>query len=338
MSLSRRFVVSLLLLALVVSVGTVGYRLLLHAPWLDGLYMTVITLSTVGYGEVVPGLAGSVKGRIFTMGLILVGMGLLLYVLSSTTAFFVEGELTNLIRRRKMEKAIARLRDHLIVCGVGSTGQHVVEELLAIKENFVAIDASQAHLDRLLAHREFLYIHGDATSDEVMIKAGIERARGVLAVLSNDKDNLFVTITARQLNPSVRIVSRGSEHGIRERLVRAGANAVVFPNHIGGLRIAAEMVRPRVVGFLDGMLRPGGETWRIEEVAVAAGSPVVGQTLGSLRIGERLGLPILALVEGEDRHTRYYPSPDMVIHAGASLVVLAEKDHIERLRQLVARG
>jgi voltage-gated potassium channel len=338
MELSRRLLVALALLAIILLVGTVGYKFLVGGTWLDGLYMTVITLSTVGYGEVVPGLEESPGGRIFTIGLIFFGAGLLLYVISTTTAFFVEGKLTDILRRRKMEREIEKLSDHTIVCGAGTTGIHVIEELTKVGEAFVVIESDPERLKKVLPQTTFLYCQGDATSDEVLLKAGIERARGLVTVLSNDKDNLFVTITARQLNPGARIVARGVEPSIRQRIRQAGADAVVFPNQIGGLRLVSELIRPHVVGFLDRMLRPGREAWRIEEVAVAEGSPSVGKTLGSLEIEKRVGLPVLALTEDEGRKVTYYPTHDTVLPSEARLVVLAERTQVDKLRHLLESG
>jgi len=339
MGLSYRFRIAVALMIAVLAVGTLGYQILLGASFLDALYMTVITLSTVGFGETAPGLTDSTAGRVFTMVLIMLGMGILLYFVSATTAFFVEGELTNLLRRRKMDQQIARLENHIILCGVGNTGMHAAEELSAVQADFVVVESEQSHLDRALARTKFLYLVGDATEEATLTRAGIERARGVLVVLSNDKDNLFVTFTARSLNARARIVSRGVDPNIRQRMRRAGADSVVVPNHIGGLRMTSEMVRPHVVSFLDRMLRPGAQaTWRFEEISIEASAACVGRTLGSLDIPGRVGLPVLALSAGDGKTVTYYPPTETVLQADQCLVVLAEHDQIERLRQVIANG
>jgi len=339
MLIPRRFWVALAVLVAILVAGTLGYRLLVGGSWFEGLYMTVITLSTTGFGEVVPGLSQSVPGRIFTMVMIIFGMGLLLWVVGNTTAFLVEGQLSTLLRRRKMEKRIAAMRDHVIVCGVGTTGIEVINELVAVNVPFVAIDSEQEHVDKALQRGEFTYIVGDATSEDSLVNAGIARARGVVTVLPEDKDNLVVTFMARQLNPNARIVSRGFNTAMRDRLLRAGASGVVFPNRIGGLRLVSELVRPHVVSFLDRMLRPGQEEiWRIEEVEITSSSAAAGKTLGSLRLTERAGLPILALTKAEGAEVAYYPSPDTVLTPSSRLVVMGNRSHMETLREIVRNG
>lgn len=338
MSITKRLAIGLGLVVGVILAGTVGYRLIVGGSWFDCFYMTMITLSTTGYGETLPGLSESPAGRAFTVVLLVVGMGLVVYVISLSTAFLVEGQLAHLWRKRKMERAIDHMKDHVIVCGVGTTGVEIVAELHEVGIPFVAIEGDVGHIEKAKARCDFNYIAGDATLENVLREAGIERARGLITVLPNDKDNLYVTFLARQLNPGLRIVARGIEPAGRERLLRAGASSVVFPNHIGGLRMASELLRPHVVGFLDRMLRPGDETWRIEEVEVTASSPVVGRKLGELDVEGRVGLPILALVAEDSRDIVYYPTKDTVLHEGSRLVVMAEHAHLEALRRLVDAG
>ena len=331
--LALGFIVALLV------AGTLGYQLFVGGTWFEGLYMTVITLSSTGFAEVVPGLSQSIPGRLFTMVLIIVGMGLVLWLVSNTTAFLVEGELSTLFRRRKMEKLIAAMKDHVIVCGAGTTGIEVLNELVAVGVPCVAIDNKPEHIDKALRRISFAYIEGDATSEEALVKAGIAKARGVVTALREDKDNLVVTFMARQLNPNTRIVSRGFNAAMRDRLIYAGASAVVFPNRIGGLRLVSELVRPHVVGFLDRMLRPGqDEVWRIEEVEIASDSAAAGKTLASLGVAERVGLPILALTKDDGAVIEYYPSGDTVITPSSRLVVLASRPHLEALRKIVRSG
>jgi voltage-gated potassium channel len=339
MSLVRRISFVVILAATLLALGTVGYGLLLGADWFESLYMTVLTLTTTGYGEIIPGLDRSVPGRAFSIVMMLFGTGLLLWVISSTTAFLVEGELSTLMRRRKMQKAIDKMRDHVIVCGVGTTGVEVVEELVSIRIPCVVIEERQEQIDAALERLQFACVRGDATSEQMLLAAGIERSRGIVTVLPEDKDNLVVTFMARQLNPNVRIVSRGLRHGMRERLVRAGASAVVFPNQIGGLRLVSELVRPAVVSFLDRMLRPGREeVWRFEEVEIGRESAASGKTLGSMRLTERVGLPILAFSEGGAGEVIYYPPPETVLIPDSRLVVLGQPPQVEKLRRIVRQG
>lgn len=339
MSLTRRLVAALILLAVLLSAGTVGYRILEGATWFNSLYMTVITISTVGFGEVVPGLEKDPAGRAFTMVLILVGMGLLLWVVSTLTAFFVEGELSVLLRRRRMQKTIDAIRDHVIVCGAGAIGIEVIRELAATGTPCIVLDESGEQIERAGHEVEFTHLQGDATSEESLVRAGIQRARGVVTVLHEDKDNLVVTFIARQLRPDLRIVAKASHATMRDRLLRAGANAVVFPNHIGGLRMVSEMIRPHVVSFLDTMLRPGQEgTWRFEEVEVTGSCMASGKTLEAMNLTGHCGLPILAMTEGDGREITYYPGPETVLKPNTRLVVMGRSEQVEKLRRLVQMG
>ena len=339
MLIPRRLWIALGALAAILATGTLGYHFLVGGTWFQGLYMTVITLSTTGFGEIVPGLSDSVPGRILTMVMIVIGMGLVVWVVGSTTAFLVEGELSTLFGRRKMEKRIAAMKDHVIVCGAGTIGSEVINELVAVGVPCVAVDSNQAHIEKALHLVAFPYVVGDATSEEALVKAGIRSARGVVTVLHEDKDNLVVTFMSRQLNPKARIVSRGYDTAMRDRLIYAGASAVVFPNRIGGLRLASELVRPHVVGFLDRMMRPGqDEIWRIEEIEVTSGSAAAGRTLASLRLAERVGLPILALTQEDGAVVAYYPGGDTLMKPANRLVVMGSRTHLEALREIVRNG
>jgi len=339
MIIPRRLWLALGALLTILVVGTVGYRLLVGGTWFEGLYMTVITLSTTGFDEVVPGLSDSIPGRIFTMVMILFGTGLLLWVVGSTTAFLVEGQFSTLFRRRKMEKLIAAMNDHVIVCGAGTTGIEVINEFVAVGVPCVAIESDPGHIEKGLHRVSFPFIEGDATEEEILVKAGIGRARGVVTVLPEDKDNLVVTFMARQLNPNARIVTRGTSTAMRDRLLNAGASGVVFPNRIGGLRLASEMIRPHVVGFLDRMLRPGrDEIWRIEEIEITGDSAAAGRTLGSLRLAERIGPPILALTSEDGTIVAYFPGDDTVMTPRSRLVFMGSRSHLETLREIVRNG
>ena len=264
-------------MAFVVLAGASGYQFLGEGRWSwgDCFYMTIITLSTVGYGETLPGMHTVDYVRAWTVLLILSGTGILLYWVSSFTAIIVEGDLRGLLRSRRVQKAIDSLRDHVIVCGAGTTGVHAIRELVESGTSFVVIDHDEHRLEELNEEvsGDLLYLVGDAAGDPILLKAGIERAKGVMVMLHEDRDNLFCTLSARALNANVRIISKAVEHSAQPKLIRAGADRVVSPNFIGGLRLASEMVRPSVVEFLDAMLR-GDEKLRIEELTIAEGTRV----------------------------------------------------------------
>lgn len=326
----------------VVIVGAVGFHAIGEGrwSWLDCAYFTVITLSTVGFGETLEGFNASPLARGWTVGLIVLGSGTLLYFISTLTAFIVEGDLGGALRRNRMKQALLRLTGHTIVCGAGTTGIHVIEELIHSKLAFCVVDSDEQRLlelaDRFGADT-FLYVVGDATDDEVLQSAGIERASGVIAALHEDKDNLFVTITVSALNPKVRIVAKAVEVSARAKLMRAGARAVVSPTQIGGMRLASEAIRPTVVEFLDLMLRDPKKNLRIEEVTIPGTSTLVGAPLKDTNIRGATRAMVLA-IRTEGGVYEYNPEPSYVITPGATLIVLAETAEMKKLRDGVTSG
>jgi voltage-gated potassium channel len=338
----RRLWIGFVLVVLVISIGTVGFHILGDMngqdwSWLDCVYMTVITVSTVGYGEILP-IQHMPEARVFTICIILFGMGMLVYFASAVVALVVEFDVRGVIQRRKRLKAIQELKDHIIVCGVGTTGIHVIEELHATKMPFVVVEADPERIEHVQSHLggDFLYVVGDATEDDVLLEAGIARARGVVSALSNDKDNLFVTITARQLNPKTRIVSRARETSSTNKLRRAGADSVVSPNFIGGMRMASEMLRPEVVQFLDLMLRDKDKTLRIEEAIVPELSMVDGKRLVETQIRKITELLVVA-VRNPDGKYKYNPGPEFVLRGGATMIVLGEMSDVVKLRKYLSQ-
>ena len=257
---------------LVLGVGTAAYKHIggEQATLLDSLYMVVITIATIGYGEIID-LSHSPGGRIFTMFLSFAGIGIMTYIMMSLTAFVVEGELNEAFRRRKMEKRIEKLRDHYIVCGADGVGTHVARELAATQRPYIVVDVDREKIERLHGGEDGpAFVVGDATDNETLEKAGIERAHGLFAVTGDDNQNMVISLSARQLNPKIRVVARCEEVRNSEKMQRAGADSAVSPTRIGGLRMASEMLRPAVVNFLDVMLRREDLALRIEELAVPA--------------------------------------------------------------------
>lgn len=317
-------------------VGVAGYVLLGGDHWtiLDAVYMTVITLSTVGYGET-HSLTGNPKAQIFTLILIVVGSGILVYATSSVTAFLVEGELERMLRRRRLSREISEMSDHFILCGAGSTGIHIAEEFHKTHKSFVIVDTDEDRLTRLCEDREVPHVLGDATDEDVLELAGIERASGIILALSSDKDNLFLTVTARQLRPDIRIVARAIEPKVRGKLLRAGADAVVNPSAIGGLRMASEMIRPHVVGFLDRMLRDHRATHRFEELVIQKDSSLAGATLADSGIRQKTGTLVVAYRHPGRDEFHYSPGADLVLEPGGAIVVVGSASEVARLRDLV---
>jgi voltage-gated potassium channel len=332
-------------LAIVFAVGTFGYYGLGWSAgrnWAlgDCAYMTVVTLTTVGYAEILD-VAHVPGGRLFTCVVIFAGLGTAVYFASALTTFLVEGEFQHLRTRRRMKKQIEGLKDHIIVCGAGAHGAAVVEELLATRWPVVIVEREPErieHMRELAGVPDVLAIVGDATEDEVLVEAGIARARGLITSLPEDRDNLFVVVTARQLAPQLKIVAKADKPKSADKLRKAGADSVVTPAYIGGVRMVSEMIRPQVVAFLDLMLRDRDKNLRIEEVDLPAGSKLVGKPLAEARIREKANLLVLAVREPQSGRFLYNPSPTLALQEGMSLIVLGETDSVLTLRRAAERG
>lgn len=327
------------LLALTFLTGVAGYMILGGSHWsvLDAVYMTAITLTTVGYEEA-HDISNNPAARVFTVFLVITGYGVVIYVSSTITAYLVEGELGEYLRRRKMIKAIQALKDHYIVCGGGETGLVVVHELLSTGNPFVLIESDPARVAKLIEHYEgdFKVLQGDATDDEVLQEAGIERARGMMIVLESDKDILFATLTARQLSRNLRIVAKAVDQRSRDKLMKAGADAVVSSNFIGGMRIASEMLRPKVVNFLDEMLRDSQTAARFEQVEIRTGSAIAGKSIREAALFDKCGVLVIAYREREADRFLYNPPADTVLAPDSVVVILASKETVPRVRALAS--
>ncbi|MBL6722649.1 MAG: potassium channel protein [Candidatus Margulisbacteria bacterium] len=328
------YAIGFLILTLIIA--TIGYKVLIgeDATYFDCFYMTIITLSTVGYGETVD-LTGNTPARVFTIVLILVGMSNLIFVLTAITSSLIDGQLNRYLRRKKMKKIISHLNDHLIVCGAGNTGHHIIQELYNTKKSFVVIEENKDVFEDLQnRYLDIICIHGDATKDEVLEEAGVEHAKAIAAVLPYDKDNLFLTITAKQLNPNVRIISKIMNLENKRKLIRAGASSIVPPQFIGALRLVSEMVRPKVVGFLDNMLRDK-KNLRIEEIKIPKNSWTIGKTLQQLDLRAKVGLQVLAFQDPVSQAYNYAPKSDDTIHEDMVLITLGEPDQIAQLEKFI---
>ena len=331
--LQRRRATVLVLLATIVVGGTAGYILIERWSLLDAMYMTIITIGSVGFMEVHD---LSPAGRIFTMCLIVVGLTAVGYAVSTVTAFIVEGELTDIIGRRRMERRIAELKNHIVVCGAGETAKHIARELVQTRTPFVIVEVDPDRVQALQRVGDVPYVIGDATESQTLQQARVGVARGLITGMPSDKDNLFVILTARELNPSIRIVTRVIAEEARTRMLKAGADSVVSNNLIGGLRMASEMLRPHVVSFLDAMLRHAGNV-RVQEIQVPAG-PAVGRSLAELRIQERIGVAVFSMRAAANGSYHFNPTPTTRVAEGDVLIACADADQLERFRELMARG
>jgi voltage-gated potassium channel len=340
MNLQRRLYLAAVMLLVVVSASVAGYRLLggPSVTFLQALYMAIITLAGVGYGEIVD-TSHNPELRIFNIFVVMVGVTLMVYVFSAVTAFLVEGELTNFFWRRKMQKRISNLTNHYIICGLGTTGRHAVEELHKTGTPYVVIESHEDNINKFREHagedyKEMLYVIGDATDEEILEQAGVDRAKGMIAGLAADKDNLVITVMVRQSNPAIRIVARCTDQKFSERMLKAGANSTVSPNRIGGLRLASELLRPHVVSFLDLMLKEQSRTLRIEDIEIGATSPWTGSALQALNMRSKYNLLVLAVKTAEGKESRFRPNPpdDFKLELGSVVVVMGDVNDIRRAR------
>jgi voltage-gated potassium channel len=333
-NLHRRLVQIIVLLVGVVTFGTGGYALIERWSVFDALYMTVITVASVGFGEIPREL--STAGRAFTMVLIVVGLGSMAYGLSTITAFLVEGDIANIWETQKMERQIASLRDHIIVCGGGQTGRYIARELLQTRTRFIVVEQNATQVETLKkAAPGLLTIVGDATDGDVLAAAKLATAAGLITCMPSDKDNLFTILTARDLNSSIRIVSRVIAEESRPKLLRAGADAIVSIPTIGALRLASEAIRPHVVSVLDAMLRET-ESVRVQEILV--GEAGAGHTLDDLRLNERAGITVFAVRRVATRTHHFNPRADTVLETGDVLIACADPDQLRIAQQLVSAG
>ncbi len=326
----KRAFLSLGLVFLVIISGTVGYSIIEGWTLFDSLYMTVITLSTIGYQEVRP---LSYTGRAFTIILVFVGVGAVAYGINNGIRIVFEGEIQKAFGRRKLEKRLKSIKDHFIVCGYGRMGRIICNELKAKGVPFVVVEKEPPELD---ADEETVFVYGDATKDEILRHAGIGKARGLISVLSTDAQNLYVVLSARELNPSLFIVARAGEEGSGQKLLRAGADRVVSPYHIGGLRIAQTVLKPAVVDFLEFATRSGNLELQMEEVPVDEGSLIAEKTIHEAGVGRELGVIVVA-IKRKDGDMKFNPVHNTLIKAGDTLIAIGETEKLKALEKL-AKG
>ncbi|MBM9615005.1 potassium channel protein [Desulfobulbus rhabdoformis] len=321
--MKKFLIITLIFVALLVG-GTVGYMYLENTGFWMGLYLTIITIFTVGYGDIVP---IHPAGRIFTVFLVITSVSFVMYVFSKITETMVEGNLQGLYKRRKMNKEIARLRDHYIVCGYGRIGKEICKILQEHGRPFLVIEMDEVELNAL-DEMHYIWIKGDASDDDVLLSAGIERAKGLVSVVASDADNLYITLTARGLNNDLYIMARSSGgRGVRTKLRRAGASKVISPYSIGARRMAHLIVRPTVTDFIDLTMRAGELDLIMEELRVTENSHMNGKNLIESEIRKRYDVIVVA-IKRLDGTMLFNPKPDSVIKAEDILIVLGASEHI----------
>jgi voltage-gated potassium channel len=318
--------------ALLLAGGTLGYVFIEGWSSFDALYMTVITLTTVGYLEVHP---LSSAGRAFTMLLALGGIFTMFYLAGDLIRGMVSGDVARLLGRQRMERTLATLKNHLIVCGFGRMGRFVCEQFAAAGLPFVLVEQQAALLEGFrIPHG--IPLHGDATSEEVLRRAGVERARALVTAAASDADNLYITMTARLLNDTLLIVARAEDEAAEKKLKRAGANRVVSPYAIGGQRVAQAVLRPAVMDFIELATKSEHLELQIEETEIAAGSSLTGQSLKDSAVRQDLGIIIVAIKKPGGRMI-FNPEPAIILEPGDLLITLGHRQQLDRLEKL-ARG
>lgn len=331
-----RFAATLAFFSALTVIGTVGYRIIEGWSLLDALYMTAITLTSVGYEEVHP---LSETGQSFTMLLLVGGITGIGIWFALITAFIVEIDLTDLLRRRRNERELLRMKDHVVICGAGRTGRQVIEELVAAGQPFAVIERDRSTIEELYELLpEALVIAGDATLDHNLEEARVGAARALVASLSADADNLFVCLSARQLNPELLIVARAHEEQAMDKMFRAGADRVVSPNVSSAVQMASFILRPSVMSLLDVMTHSGDLSLRLEQAEIPSSSPLAGRTLMDAAIPQRTGLIVIAVEKDADGERRFLFNPvaSTRLDAGDELIVLGEPEQVETLRRYVA--
>lgn len=331
-SAPHRIIGILFLLIGIFLAGTAGYILIERWSFFDALYMTVITLTTVGYGEVHP---LSYNGRVFTIFLLLSGFGILTYGITSGISFLLEGELGQIMRRKKMEKQIQQMKSHYIICAAGETGDYAVEEFIKTKQPIVLVSTDRRMIDRF-SRLQVPLIAANPAEDETLIEAGIREARGLVALLGEDKDNLFVVLSARGLNPGIKIVTQAIEESAVVKHKKAGADEVVLTGSIGGMRVASVMLRPTVVTFLDTMLRHSDGTLRVEEASITATSALRGKTIGQCDIADRTGVAVVAVKAASSGAFIHSSLKNYALGEGDAIIVIGTPEQILSLRSLIA--
>lgn len=333
-NLSTRYKVSLAfgLLMLPVCIGVFGYMLIENANFLDALFMTITTISTVGYGEVFP---LSTSGRVFTIFLIVGNLGIFAYSISLITRFLVEGDFFKQIRIIRMKDRIKKLENHVIVCGFGRNGQSACDMLKKHQVPYVILESKKELLEMYLNKEHFYYLNEDATKDESLLDAGIERARGLITTLPNDADNVFVTLTARGLNTKLTLISRASNGSSFTKLKRAGADNVIMPDRIGGAHMASLIVRPDVNEFVDILSGQAGADVQLEEFSYERlKKNLEGITIVDLNIRKLSGANVIGLKQGDGSYI-VNPNINMVLEKDMKLIILGNSAQMEILKTLI---
>jgi voltage-gated potassium channel len=327
----KHLVFSLLLTIFICIAGTAGYMLIEGWNLLDSIYMTVTTIATVGYGEV---HEVSRNGRIFTIILIFFGVGFCLYIAGAMVQFMVEGRIRDILGRRRLDKKIGGLKNHYIVCGYGRIGKMLCKNLMIKKAFDLIVIENNKDLIPVMEEDGVLYLPADAGDEENLIKAGIKTAKGLVAVLATDADNVFLVLSARQLNPDLYITARASRNEAKSKLLAAGANSVVSPYDIGAISMAQRILRPAVTSFLDLAFAEQRKDIKMEEIPVSASSGIINIMLKDSGIRQKYNLIIIA-IKKQDGKMLFNPSFETKIQAGDIVIAVGEDENLQKFEKIL---
>ncbi len=328
-----RLALPMIVLTCLLLAGTLGYMIIEGYSFLDAVYMTVITVATVGYEEVKP---LSSEGKVFTVFLIITSFGTFAYAVSTITRFVVDGEFNRLFINRKLNAAIEKLDGHVIICGYGRNGRQAAQVLKKHKRRFVVIEKSDEITTSITHKFSDLVINGDSTKDETLVRAGIHRAKALITTLPADADNLFIVLTARHLNPNITIISRASEDNSDTKLKIAGANNVIMPDRVGGAHMASLVMKPDVMEFIDFITAEGGDNINLEEITFESiPEALKNKSLSELEIRNKSGANIVGFKTAEGEYL-VNPSAETKMIPRAKIFVLGTPDQIKKLKEILA--
>ncbi|MGA2781051.1 MAG: potassium channel protein [Smithella sp.] len=328
MIFTSKLKITLVVLFIIFIIGTFGFHIIEGWSFVDSFYTTIITLTTVGYGDFTPRTA---EGKIFAVFIIIFGVGMMFYSLVLMAETFIEARLRNLLGRGKLEKTIEKMNNHYIICGGGRIGFLICRELMAGKMPCVVIDNNPEVIQKA-QDEGFIYCKGDATQDKVLIEAGIKRAKGIVCVLPSDAENLYVILTAKELNQQIYIISRSEEEESEHRLLRAGADRVMSPYTLGGVRMAMAILRPAMLDFIEITTRQQSLELRMEEISICKGSPFITQSLEDSGIRKRYGLIIVA-VKKDSGKMIFNPMANYIIAEGDRLIAMGEDENVKQFAE-----
>jgi voltage-gated potassium channel len=329
--LARRFIILGVALVATLVIGTVGFSVIDHYPVFDAFYMTLITMTTVGYAEIHP---LSHAGRVFNAFLIFFGVTTIFIAIGAMTQTIIELEFGDAIGKRRKKRMIDKLKDHFIICGFGRVGRGAANELQHAGVPFVVVDINPDRAERAMM-AGMLAVAADSTRDETLHEVGIDRARGLVAALATDADNLFVLLSAKGLNPRIYVAARAAEEGAEAKMRRAGADAVFAPYAITGHRLAQSLLRPHVVQFLDFTTKDVGEDIAIEQVRVAESSEMVSRTIKDMQLRKEVGVIVMAIKKADGR-MMFNPPADTAVEGGDYLIVMGRPENLRTLESLLA--